>query len=62
MAFVHLHLQPHVHNLPSYLHGTTDFVRKQEAIGPLPPETILVSINVTSFYTNITQQDENSTC
>ena len=51
--FVDLHLQPHVQNLPSYLQDTTDFLRKQDAMGQLPPETLLVSMDVTSLYTNI---------
>ena len=41
--FVDLHLQPHVHNLPSYLKDTTDFLRKQDAQAPFPPGTLLVS-------------------
>ena len=58
--FVDLHLQPHVQNLPSYLQDTTDFLRKQDALGPLPPETLLVSI--TSLYTNIPHQDGIQAC
>ena len=60
--FVDLHLQPHVQDLPSYLQDTTDFLRKQEAMGPLPPETLLVSMDVTSLYTNIQHQDGIQAC
>ena len=60
--FVDLHLQPHVQNLPSYLQDTTDFLRKQDALGPLPPETIPVSMDVTSLYTNIPHQDGIQAC
>ena len=60
--FVDLHLQPHVENLPSYLQDTTDFLRKQDAMGPLPPETLLVSMDVTSLYTNIPHEDGIKAC
>ena len=48
-----LHLQPHVNRLPSYLKDTTDYLRKLQESGPIPPETLLVSLDVTSLYTNI---------
>ena len=60
--FVDLHLQPHVQNLPSYLQDTTDFLRKQDAMGQLPPETLLVSMDVTSLYTNIPHEDGIKAC
>ena len=60
--FVDLHLQPHVHSLPSYLQDTTDFLRNQDAMGPLPPETLLVSMDVTSLYTNIAHEDGFKAC
>ena len=62
--FVDLHLQPHVTSLPSYLQDTTDFLRKQDAMGPLPPETLLVSMDVTSHYTitNIPHEDGIKAC
>ena len=57
-----LHLQPHVQNLPSYLQDTTDCLRKQDAMGQLPPETLLVSMDVTSLYTNIPYEDGIKAC
>ena len=60
--FVDLHIQPHVQNLPSYLQDTTDFLRKQDAMGQLPPETLLVSMDVTSLYTNIPHEDGIKAC
>ena len=51
--FVDLHLQPHVNTLPSYLKNITDYLRKLQESGPIPPETLLVSLDVTSLYTNI---------
>ena len=49
-------------NLPSYLQDTTDFLRKQDAMGQLPPETLLVSMDVTSLYTNIPHEDGIKAC
>ena len=60
--FVDLHLQPHVQNLPSYLQDTTDFFRKQDSLGPLPADTLLVSMDVTSLYTNLPPQDGIQAC
>ena len=60
--FVDLHLQPHVQNLPSCLKATTDFLRKQDAQAPFPPDTLLVSMDVTSLYTNIPHQDGIQAC
>ena len=60
--FVDLHLQPHVQNLPSYLKDTTDFLRKQDAQAPFPPDTFLVSMDVNSLYTNISHQDGIKAC
>ena len=60
--FVGLHLQPHVHSLSFYLQDTTYFLRKQDAMGPLPPETLLVSMDVTSIYTNIPHEDGIKAC
>ena len=60
--FVDLHLQPHVQNLPSYLQDTTDFLRKQDAMDQPPPETLLVSMDVTSLYTNIPHEDGIKAC
>ena len=60
--FVDLQLQPHVQNLPSYLKDTTDFLRKQNAQAPFPPDTLLVSMDVTSLYTNIPHQDGIQAC
>ena len=60
--FVDLHLQPHVNSLPSYLKNTTDYLRKLQESGPIPPETLLVSLDVTSLYTNIPHEDGIRAC
>ncbi|XP_071176278.1 uncharacterized protein [Mytilus edulis] len=51
--FVDFHLRSHVENLPSHIQDTTDYLRKMESMNPLPPETRLVTLDVTSLYTNI---------
>lgn len=53
-AFVDSHLQPIVSSLPSYVKDTNHFLdRLQSLPKPLPPGTILTTIDVTSLYTNI---------
>ena len=46
----------------TYLQDITDFMRKQDAMGQLPPETLLVSMDVTSLYTNIPHEDGINAC
>ena len=41
----------------SYVKDTTDFIKKLEAIGTLPPNCLLVTLNVTSLYTNIPNKE-----
>ena len=57
-----LHLQSHVQTLPSYLQDTTDFLKKQEALGPIPSDALLVSMDVTSLYTNIPHSNGIKAC
>jgi hypothetical protein len=54
---VPLILRPHVEALPSHLKDTTDYLQKMESMNPLPSGTILVSMDVTSLYTNIPHND-----
>ncbi|XP_072033107.1 uncharacterized protein [Amphiura filiformis] len=55
--YVDLHLQPHVKTLSSYVEDDNDFLRRLSVIntqhGPLPENTILYTMDVTSLYTNI---------
>ncbi|XP_071145419.1 uncharacterized protein [Mytilus edulis] len=51
--FVDLHLRSHVENLPSNIQDTTNYLRKIESMNPLAPETLLVTLDVTSLYTYI---------
>ena len=48
-----------------YIYGiphTTDFLKKQEALGPIPSDALLVSMDVTSLYTNIPHSDGIKAC
>ncbi|XP_063406271.1 uncharacterized protein LOC134690225 [Mytilus trossulus] len=60
--FVDFHLRCHVENLPSHIQDTTDYLRKMESMNPLPPETLLVTLDVTSLYTNIPHDDGIQSC
>ena len=46
-------LQPYLTKVKSYLRDTTDFLNKLKALGPLPNDYILGTLDVTSLYTNI---------
>jgi hypothetical protein len=60
--FVDFHLRPHVEALPSHLKDTTDYLQQMESMNPLPSGTILVSMDVTSLYTNIPHNDGIEAC
>jgi hypothetical protein len=60
-AFLHLHLRPHVENLPLYLKDTTDYINKTLPSG-LPDHTLLITMDVTSLYTNIPHQEGIEAC
>ena len=51
--FVDYHLQPLVHKLPSFVKDTNDFLNKLLTIGNLPADSLLVTLDVSSLYTNI---------
>ena len=53
-AYVDHHLQPLNKELPSYVQDTTDLIKKLESLPDDPrKETILVTMDVRSLYTNI---------
>ena len=60
--FVDYHLRPHVLSLPSYLKDTTDFLLKLDALGPLPSGALLVTLDVTSLYTNTPHNEGIQAC
>ena len=51
--FVDFFLQPYVSKNRSYIKDTNDFLLKLQALGKLPENTILFSLDVVSLYTNI---------
>ena len=50
--FVDYHLKPLVQTLPSYIKDTTHFLLQLQNLGPLPENAILVTLDVSSLYTN----------
>jgi hypothetical protein len=54
-------LQPIVHALPSFVQDTTHFLRVveqwKEIYEPLPPETLIVTVDVVGLYTNIPHEE-----
>ena len=59
--FLDLHLRPHVESLPSYLKDTTDYLNKTPS-SDLPADTLLVTMDVTSLYTNIPHNEGIEAC
>ncbi|PIK56552.1 hypothetical protein BSL78_06520 [Apostichopus japonicus] len=60
--FVDLLIQPLVSALPSYVQDTTDFIRKIGEIKNLPLSSLLVTLDVSSLYTNIPNEEGISAC
>jgi len=63
--FVDHYLKPHVSQLDSYVQDDMDFLRKIEKFnerGPLPPDVILCTMDVSSLYTNIPTQEAIDAC
>ena len=52
-AFVDFFLKPMVLDIKSYLKDTTHFLNVLDTLGTLPPNCHLVTLDVTSLYTNI---------
>ena len=60
--FVDYHLQPLVHKLPSFVKDTNDFLNKLLTIGNLPANSLLVTLDVSSLYTNISHKEGINAC
>ena len=60
--FVDYHLQPLVHKLPSFVKDTNDFLNKLLIIGNLPANSLLVTLDVSSLYTNIPHKEGINAC
>ena len=55
--FVDHHLNPLVKKIPSYIKDTNDFLTKLQQLGDLSSESLLVTLDVVSLYTNIPHQE-----
>ena len=51
--FIDIHLAQIGNEIKSHIKDTTDFINKIEAIKNLPEDTILVTMDVKSLFTNI---------
>ena len=51
--YVDYHLQPIVKEIPSYVKDTQDFLKKLEKVKDIPQESLLLTLDVKSLYTNI---------
>ena len=54
--FVNFFHQPTVKILPSYVQDITHFLKKLDRIGRLPPDSLLITMDISSLYTNIPNQ------
>ena len=61
-GFVDEILQPHVKNLKSYIKDAADFLRKLQNVPCVSKETFLVTLDVTSLYSNIPHSDGIKAC
>ena len=60
--FVDYHINPLVSTLDSYIKDTTDFLNKLSNLGNLPNDAILVTLDVSSLYTNIPHNQRIDEC
>lgn len=59
--FIDYHLRPFVKELPSHIKDTTDYINKTPKEN-LPENTILVTMDVCSLYTNIPHEEGMEAC
>ena len=60
--FVDYHINPLVSTLDSHIKDTTDFLNKLSNLGNLPNNAILVTLDVSSLYTNIPHNQGIDAC
>ena len=60
--FVDHHLKPLVQTTQSFIEDTTHFLSKLEQLGQLPANSLLVTLDVSSLYTNIPHNEGISAC
>ena len=61
-GFIDEILQPHVKSLDSYVKDTADFLRNLQNVPYVPKEAFLVTLDVTSLYSNIPHNDGIKAC
>ena len=60
--FIDYHLKPLVQNLPSFIKDTTHFLLQLQELGPVPDDTLLVTLDVSPLYTNIPHNEGIDAC
>ena len=60
--FVDFHLKPLVQKTQSFIKDTTHFLNKLEQLGQLPDNAFLVTLDVSSLYTNIPHNEGIDAC
>ena len=60
--FVDYHLKPLVQTTQSFIKDTTHFLNKLEQLGQLPQNALLVTLDVSSLYTNIPHNEGITAC
>ena len=60
--FVDYFLQPLTRALPSFIRDTSDFLQKLRELPVLPPDSLLVTLDVSSLYTNIPHDEGIIAC
>ena len=60
--FVDYYLKPLVHKTASFIKDTTHFLNKLDQLGHLPSNAILVTLDVSSLYTNIPHNEGIDAC
>ena len=61
-AYIDSILKPHMESLPSYVKDTSDFITKIHNLKGIPQNAFLVTLDVTSLYSNIPHDDGIKAC
>jgi hypothetical protein len=61
LEFIDFHLRPFVANLTSHIKDTTNYLKKMGNL-TIPENTTLVTMDVSSLYTNIPHDDGIAAC
>ena len=60
--FTDFFLRPRVTQLPSHIRDTTDFITKLRRLPQLPSGSLLITLDVSSLYTNIPHEEGITAC